>query len=240
MFSACSDPCVLFPLAASEGVPKNSRLGFATENVAPHQGSAWSNSGKALGIREVVWENCGGSDDSARYYDPSNGRFLSEDPIQFMAGSNFYRYVDNRPLNFIDPFGFCPCDRTGGAPYPSFYARLGEAAGWIGNDVNLWEFRHGGLLDAQADGGSTAYANYAFGVYMAAAGYSQAQTLGFANAYAGFPTLRRKFPFIGKKYPKLKPSDFDPKYTNTPKVNVPNINAGFNDERNGTLCTPTK
>jgi len=104
-FSASSDPCVFFPLAASEGVPKNSRLGFARKNPAPHQGSAWSNSGKALGIEEVVWEICGGSDDSARYYDVQTGRFLNEDSIGFGGGINFYAYVVNDPLNLEDPFG---------------------------------------------------------------------------------------------------------------------------------------
>src|ERR1700730_6884450 len=105
-FSACSDPCVFFPLAAGEGVPENSRLGFATKNVAPHQGSAWSNSGKALGIDEVVWENGGGSDDSARYYNPALGRFISEDPIGFAGGqANLYAYVGNDPVDFTDPFG---------------------------------------------------------------------------------------------------------------------------------------
>jgi RHS repeat-associated protein len=33
----------------------------------------------------------------ARYYDPSVGRFVSEDPVGFSAGMNFYRYVHNSP-----------------------------------------------------------------------------------------------------------------------------------------------
>ena len=41
----------------------------------------------------------------ARYYDPASGRFLSEDPMQFNAGENFYRYVGNNPGNSVDPFG---------------------------------------------------------------------------------------------------------------------------------------
>lgn len=41
----------------------------------------------------------------ARYYDPSSGRFLSEDPIQFGAGPNFYLYVGNNPINRFDPLG---------------------------------------------------------------------------------------------------------------------------------------
>src|SRR5579864_4186396 len=41
----------------------------------------------------------------ARYYDPSVGRFLSEDPIQFGGAADFYEYVGNGPTNYIDPFG---------------------------------------------------------------------------------------------------------------------------------------
>jgi RHS repeat-associated protein len=41
----------------------------------------------------------------ARYYDPSAGRFLSEDPIQFNGGFNFYKYTVNSPTNFVDPSG---------------------------------------------------------------------------------------------------------------------------------------
>jgi RHS repeat-associated protein len=44
----------------------------------------------------------------ARYVDPTIGRFISEDPIRFMGGTNFYRYVGNSPLDFVDPFGLCP------------------------------------------------------------------------------------------------------------------------------------
>ena len=41
----------------------------------------------------------------ARYYDPSTGRFLSEDPLQHDGGINFYPYVLNDPLNLTDSFG---------------------------------------------------------------------------------------------------------------------------------------
>jgi RHS repeat-associated protein len=40
-----------------------------------------------------------------RYYDPAAGRFLSEDPIGFEAGDNFYAYTRNSPLNATDPSG---------------------------------------------------------------------------------------------------------------------------------------
>jgi RHS repeat-associated protein len=42
----------------------------------------------------------------ARYYDPSAGRFLSEDESQFAESSNFYSYVGNDPTNLIDDTGF--------------------------------------------------------------------------------------------------------------------------------------
>jgi RHS repeat-associated protein len=46
----------------------------------------------------------------ARYFDPSTGRFLSEDPLGFLgSGSNSYRYVGNSPTNLIDPFGLTTC-----------------------------------------------------------------------------------------------------------------------------------
>jgi RHS repeat-associated protein len=41
----------------------------------------------------------------ARYYDPSSARFLSEDPIGFVGGLNFYGYVNSNPINWIDPMG---------------------------------------------------------------------------------------------------------------------------------------
>jgi RHS repeat-associated protein len=43
----------------------------------------------------------------ARYYDPTIKRFISEDPIGFASGDyNFYRYVRNSPVNYVDPWGY--------------------------------------------------------------------------------------------------------------------------------------
>jgi RHS repeat-associated protein len=41
----------------------------------------------------------------ARYYDSSVGRFISEDPMGYAAGINFYAYVSNNPVNGNDPSG---------------------------------------------------------------------------------------------------------------------------------------
>jgi RHS repeat-associated protein len=41
----------------------------------------------------------------ARYYSPQMRRFVSEDPIRLWGGMNFYGYVKNSPLNWVDPIG---------------------------------------------------------------------------------------------------------------------------------------
>jgi RHS repeat-associated protein len=47
----------------------------------------------------------------ARWYDPTQGRFLSEDPIGFEAGTNFYAYVLDNPINNTDASGMSrDCD----------------------------------------------------------------------------------------------------------------------------------
>jgi len=46
----------------------------------------------------------------ARYYDPQIGRFISEDPMAFGAGTNFYIYVENSPVTKYDPTGLATCD----------------------------------------------------------------------------------------------------------------------------------
>ncbi|MFH0786371.1 MAG: RHS repeat-associated core domain-containing protein [Pseudomonadota bacterium] len=49
----------------------------------------------------------------ARYYDPKAGRFISRDPIGFQGGdTNFYRYVGNNPVNWVDPLGLVNVGQT--------------------------------------------------------------------------------------------------------------------------------
>lgn len=44
----------------------------------------------------------------ARYYDPRMGRFVSEDPVHFRGGLNFYVYADAQPTTVTDPSGHEP------------------------------------------------------------------------------------------------------------------------------------
>lgn len=150
--------------------------------------------------------------------------------------------------------GPSPCLDTGGAPSPSDYTAQGQQlqntmqdAFNAANDTCLDcgsveasmpivalstlypSFRRGGSLDAQAYEGSIAYGNYTYGVYMSAAGFSLGFTLNAANLYAASPG----------KYTALPPNQFDANYTFTPAVNITNITLGYNDQQNGTVCTPT-
>jgi RHS repeat-associated protein len=45
----------------------------------------------------------------ARYYAPSVGRFIAEDPSLFPGTVNVYRYTLNDPVNMVDPSGLAEC-----------------------------------------------------------------------------------------------------------------------------------
>jgi RHS repeat-associated protein len=49
----------------------------------------------------------------ARYYDPEIGRWLTPDPLGFVNGLNVYAYVNNNPVNLVDPFGLDETVLTG-------------------------------------------------------------------------------------------------------------------------------
>jgi RHS repeat-associated protein len=68
----------------------------------------------------------------ARYYSPTTGRFLSEDPIGWKGGQNFYVYGNNNPLSFSDPFGLAPCNCDGPPDPQKYYSCIMYSAGGAG------------------------------------------------------------------------------------------------------------
>ena len=65
----------------------------------------------------------------ARYYDLSSGRFVSEDPLGFKAGANFYGYVWNNPINRSDPTGLYTLQGFSGAQAAQMSIAIGQLWG---------------------------------------------------------------------------------------------------------------
>ena len=77
-----------------------------------------------------------------RYYDPSIGRFIAEDPIRFDAGTNFYTYAQNNPAKFIDPKGLFPQLQGGGAGWEAhFIYGYGRDTFYCCDGCNIWRIR---------------------------------------------------------------------------------------------------
>jgi len=128
-----------------------------------------------------------------------------------------------------------PCLYQGNAMSPTQYAVIGTAAAIAGPipflAISATGFPRGSYLDAQpeAEGNVSqraAYGNYAYGVYMAAAGVPYSVMMGAANMFGTF------------SHYTVKNGPMDPVYTNLPNANVTNITRGYNDQRNGTTCHP--
>jgi RHS repeat-associated protein len=99
----------------------NDHLGTPRRLTDPDGKIAWAANYSAFGEARVVGESSvshplrfvGQHYDSEtglhynrfRYYAPALGRYLSRDPLSFIAGTNFYSYSGNDPVNYADPLG---------------------------------------------------------------------------------------------------------------------------------------
>jgi RHS repeat-associated protein len=160
----------------------------------------------------------------ARYYEPGNGRFVSEDPIRFIGGNNFYAYVGNSPLTWFDPQGLCKNYCTNPPPIPmappgvsvDFNIMLtndamrqiggdytGTQLAWFYNMVNTggpWDYKQGGQDQY------VTFGNFNYGATCAAMGWSLyfcQSAAGLAHDWRahklGYP-LGRGVPFFWSPY----------------------------------------
>jgi hypothetical protein len=94
------------PLAAMPQLSEKPCQGFATRKTAWNPGSNVCNSTVAIGMRAGLALEGVRKTYRARYYNPTTGRFLSEDPMGFAGGGpNLYTYAGDDPTNFYDPSG---------------------------------------------------------------------------------------------------------------------------------------
>ncbi|HMG74448.1 MAG TPA: RHS repeat-associated core domain-containing protein [Pyrinomonadaceae bacterium] len=88
----------------------------------------------------------------ARYYSPALQRFVSEDPIRLHGGINFYAYVNNNPVNYVDPLGEATLQVGIAGSYiagiVSGNASIGLCIDGSGNVGWYWEAGGGGGLGA--------------------------------------------------------------------------------------------
>ena len=93
----------------------------------------------------------------ARFYDSHSGRFVASDPIGLQGqDTNFYRYVNNDPVSFIDPEGTVGIAPAVGTTTVSFFAGAGIAcAVESGGPWLKYGSKIGGGLLAAVGGGLT-------------------------------------------------------------------------------------
>jgi RHS repeat-associated protein len=72
----------------------------------------------------------------ARYYDPTLGRWLSEDPIGIEGGINLYTYAGNDPVNARDPSGLYYCWFDGQKEY--CYTDGSDCKGFTSREACAW------------------------------------------------------------------------------------------------------
>ena len=77
-----------------------------------------------------------------RYYDPSIGRFITEDPAQ--SGTNWYVYANNNPLTYIDPWGLDAIVVTNHNSVDILGKKLGHTSALYQNAKGDWYYTYWG------------------------------------------------------------------------------------------------
>ena len=97
-----------------------------------------------------------------RYYDPAIGRYLTPDTIGLEGGINLYAYIQNDPVNWIDPYGLEVFGINFGGS--AFYGPGGGASTAMLIEVNNKTNRFG-LVTTREVGGGKGAGLFVNGVY---------------------------------------------------------------------------
>ena len=89
----------------------------------------------ALGVRNEVGIDSQLLYARQRWYDPTIGRFLSQDPIGFAGGLNMYTGMANNPINNVDPSGLLKRYTTGPNKGQIIFTPVGQP-GLAGQGLN--------------------------------------------------------------------------------------------------------
>nr|WP_249115934.1 RHS repeat-associated core domain-containing protein [Azoarcus sp. L1K30] len=91
------------------------------------QSDDWAAVAEENGVRQPIrfqgqWvdEESGLYYNRYRYYDPRQGRYVTQDPIGLVGGMNKYAYVNGNPLRLTDPYGLQASGGGGGGSGPCF------------------------------------------------------------------------------------------------------------------------
>jgi RHS repeat-associated protein len=161
--SGAADPRWLLPDERGSVIAlANASAGMININTYDEYGSpAAGNLGRFQYTGQAWLSGLGIYHYKARAYDPTVGRFLQTDPLEYAAGDmNLYAYVGNDSVNGVDPFGlqedcrgpWCGEDTTVsgcGQECRDLRARAEAAFGQINTDY--WLHRYDGLPLGQYD-----------------------------------------------------------------------------------------
>jgi RHS repeat-associated protein/uncharacterized delta-60 repeat protein len=96
-------------------------------------------------------------DYGARFYDPTTGRFINEDPAG--QGTNLYSYTFNNPVNMVDPTGMEAFKGSGSANRPNIAGQSADS-GMVVTDSDYYDNLGEMIGAANARADSMALANW--------------------------------------------------------------------------------
>jgi RHS repeat-associated protein len=140
----------------------------------------------------------------ARAYNPTLGRFTSEDPKGFDAGDyNLYRYCNNDPMDLSDPMGMDPAGNAAFARAMELYKRERTDAKEI-NNADAGKALFNDARDAARDTANEVHTTFD-------GGHRTAEERGYAEYTADGKTLQRTGPSVGEHDAQNRPQVGIPK-----------------------------